>query len=178
MLFIIETVSISTGDQLQQEHLHPADHRHDGQPPVPGDAAPQHLQGPCLHPRLLRHLVPVPGGAAPHLRGHPGGEGRRHGGNPYHAGGQQVRRDRVQGDPDLGGARAGQEVELRLHGDLGQDQPQRQRALSGTAQHGEETERQPQHGHEQEEVPAEEGEVEGQVLDDVKTCDSGNTGKK
>ena len=48
--------------------MHPPDHGHDGLAPVPRHAATLHIQGPRLHPRLLRHLAPEPRGAQEHPR--------------------------------------------------------------------------------------------------------------
>lgn len=75
-----------------------------------------------------------------------------------------MRRERGAGSPDDFGARPGQEMGLWLHGDIGQDQLQRQGVVPGAAEHGEEEEREPQHGHQQEEVAAEEGEAKREVL--------------
>lgn len=57
-----------------------------------------------------------------------------------HVGGQQVRRERHAGGVGRGGRRRGPAVGLPLHGDVGQDQPQRQGAVPGAAQPGEEQE--------------------------------------
>lgn len=124
---------------MQQEHLHAADHGHDGLAPVSSNAAAVHLQGARIHPRVLRDLLTVAGGAAAHLGGDVRGEGRHSGGHPRDAGGQQGGRgDDARGDAGRGRG-AGAALELQLHGDVGQDQPQRQGAVPGAAQHGEES---------------------------------------
>lgn len=57
-----------------------------------------------------------------------------------HVGGQQVRRERHTGGVGRGRGRRGPAVGLPLHGDVGQDQPQREGAVPGAAQPGEEQE--------------------------------------
>ena len=67
-----------------------------------------------------------------------GGRADQH---PRHAGRQQVRRDGEQGGAHHGRRGRGPAVGLQLHGDVCQNQPQRQGAVPGASQHGEE----PQH---------------------------------
>ncbi|KAF4513920.1 UNVERIFIED_CONTAM: hypothetical protein B566_EDAN017879, partial [Ephemera danica] len=132
---------LQTGDQLQQEHLHAADHRHHRLTSVPGHAAPQHLQGARVHPGLLGHLLTVARGAPPHLGGHEGGQGRLARGNPGDAGGQQGGRGiDTRGERCRGRGRSAT-LGLQLHGDVSENQPQRQGTVPGTAQSREE----PQH---------------------------------
>lgn len=63
------------GHQLQQEHLHTADHRHDRIPSVPGHAAIVHLEGTRLYIGLLRVLQAESRGTASHLGAHQGAKG-------------------------------------------------------------------------------------------------------
>jgi len=65
----------ATGHQLQQEHLHAANHGHHGIPPVPGHAEAVDLKGTRLYPGLLGVLQAKFGGAATHLGAHQGAEG-------------------------------------------------------------------------------------------------------
>lgn len=57
-----------------------------------------------------------------------------------HVGGQQMRRERHTGSVGRRRQRGGSTVGLPFHGNVGQDQPQRQGAVSGTAQSGEKSE--------------------------------------
>ena len=111
--------------------MHAADHRHDGQPPVPGDAAPVDLEGARLHPRLLDHESAVARGAEADLRRDLRHQGR-HGEHSCHARRQQVRRNDARGVAD-GRHGVVEAVELRLHGDVGEDEPQREGTLPGAA---------------------------------------------
>lgn len=57
-----------------------------------------------------------------------------------HVGGQQVRRERHAGGVGRGGRRRGPAVGLSFHGDVGQDQSQREGVVPGAAQPGKEQE--------------------------------------
>lgn len=60
---------VPAGDQLQQEHMHAADHRHDGVASVSGHATAVHVQRPRVHIGLLVHVQAVAGGAPAHMAG-------------------------------------------------------------------------------------------------------------
>lgn len=151
--------------------MHSADHRHHREPPVPRHAAPLHLQRPRVHPGLLHHQQAVSGGAQAHLPTDFGHQGER-GGHPNHAGGQQERRDPAGGG-DQGRGGPVQTVEVRLHGDLCQDQPQRHRAVPGAAQPRQEEEHEPQHRWETLRKAVPRRETEGEVHRDVSMCPGG-----
>ena len=57
-----------TGDILEQLDLHDAHHGHDGDAAVPGHAAPLHLEGPRVHPRILGDVEAESRGAQKHPR--------------------------------------------------------------------------------------------------------------
>ena len=111
--------------------MHAADHGHDGQPPVPGDAAPVDLEGARVHPRLLDHESAVTRGAEADLRRDLRHQGR-HGEHSHHARRQQVRRNDARGVAERRHG-AVEAVELCLHGDVGEDEPQREGTLPGAA---------------------------------------------
>lgn len=96
-------------------------------------------------------------------------------GHPHNACGQQERWDPAGGG-DQGRGSPGQPVEVRLHGDVSQDQPQRHRALSGAPQPGQEEEHEPQHWRQAlgEAVPRR--ETEGQMQRDVNPGEEENRG--
>ena len=57
-----------SGDIVEQLDLHDAHHGHDGDAAVPGHAAPLHLEGPRLRPRLLGDVQAESRGAQEHPR--------------------------------------------------------------------------------------------------------------
>lgn len=76
------------GHQLQQEHLHAANHRHDRLAPVPRHAATIDNQGARVHPRLLGVFEAELGGAAGHLEFDQGAQGPGNRADSRHAGRQ------------------------------------------------------------------------------------------
>ena len=62
------STSLPSGDIVEQLDLHDAHHGHDGDAAVPGHAAPLHLEGPRLRPRLLGDVQAESRGAQEHPR--------------------------------------------------------------------------------------------------------------
>ena len=112
--------------------MHVTDNGHHRQSPVSGYATAVDLEGSRLHPRLLDHQQAVAGRTATDLHRdlfHQGRD-REH---TDHACRQQVRRDVGARGLDAGGHDAFEDLEVRLHGDVGEDGSQRQRTLPGAA---------------------------------------------
>ena len=148
--------------------MHAADNRYDRQSPVSGDAAPVHLQGSRVYSCLLGRQPAVARRTASDLGRDQRGARLRHRQHPRHAGRQQVRRDGVAARGyDGRGRGARQTVEVRLHGDVGQDRPQRQRVVPGTAAAGEAPKHFAAAGRQQVAVTATPRDVAGKVRADV-----------
>jgi len=148
--------------------MHATDNGYHRQPPVSGDAAPVHLQGSRVYSGLLGGQPAVARRAASDLDGDQHRSRRRRRQHSRHAGRQQVRRDGVAARGDDGRGRgARQAVEVRLHGNVGQDRPQRQRAVSGAAAAGETPKHFTAAGRQQVAVAATPRDVTGEVCSDV-----------
>ena len=93
-------------------------------------------------------------------------QGRR-GEHSHHARGQQVRRGPRPGGGDERRGGHVQEVEVRLHGDVGQDQPQRQGAVPGAAEPGEAQDCQPPDRWQKEQAAETGREAQGEVCGHV-----------